>query len=160
MTYADDFNLRDKYVATLDDIADAIDGLVWGAVGQGAYGTLISTNSTSYVDMTSVTCSVAVATDQDVLLAMWGNWSCDTANKTCYFAVAENSTEYTGNGELNYMQATNTQTDGLEDTFVTFFVDTSPTVGTNTYKGRYCTTSAATVYIRRANIIAIPYYAA
>lgn len=134
MTYADDFNLRDKANATLNDIADAVDGLLISYGQDGAYGSQVIA-STSYTDITDITESVTVA-DGEVVLVLF---SCavneDTASDTIQVRLVRDATE------LGYHIVSTT--DANDWVLVTLNIVDAPSAGTYTYKAQLKNATAA-----------------
>jgi hypothetical protein len=85
MTYADDYNLRDKALCKINDIANAIDGLLIAGEESG-YTSAVTTTSSTYSALASV--ALTVADGEAVLLSGYCTSSCNTTgNKSANFQL-------------------------------------------------------------------------
>jgi hypothetical protein len=149
MTYADTFDLRDRSLVTLGDIADAIDGLLAEA-HQTQAATTVSTTSATYTNL--IEDSVAVADGESVLVVAEIMISHSTGNASQYLKLMRDS-QALGMEHLN--RAHTTAADGQDHSVSLSWIDT-PSAGTYTYAVQW-KTSAATFYSRRQSMACLKF---
>lgn len=142
MTYADDYDLRDKDLAKINDVADAIDGLLV-ATDSTAVTSVQSTSSDSYSTITGATVSITVESGQIVLVFASLCASSGTAARGGYFRLY-NSTESTALTQDVLQYFTLGSTNAIEHELSLCGVDTSPAAGSNTYEVQFKRSSSAT----------------
>ena len=152
MAYADSIRAA---TATTEEIASLIEGLLIGTatVTSVTHSTAISTTSLTFVDVTSTSASVSIASGQSVLLLAHMTFSHGTANEAVEIQFLEDST-----GLAYSIGRAYRANSGGQDTPMSLFTIRTPAAGTRTFKLQWRTT-AGTAYCRRSVIVVVPFQA-
>jgi hypothetical protein len=146
-TYSDGFNLRNKTLAKLDDIADAIDGCL-ANVYQLTASSLLNTTSTTAEVITGLSQELTVDGGQAVLLAFSGTFSNNDTAQTVF--EIERGTDNVGTTLLPVLATT--ATDGKLAPVSLIVIDTLPAAGTYTYAVKWSVASGDTAYLRTGHL--------
>ena len=148
MTYADDFDLRDKDLCTINGIANAVDGLLASSyivTSDGVQTTALST----YTDMTGISQAVTVADGETVLIYFECRLNIATQGDAAYWNLLRASTSL-AERSISAVGAAN------ENHWVTcMYCDKALAAGTYTYKMQQKCSAARNVstYFRRMIIV-------
>lgn len=129
MTFADNYNLRNKSVVKMNDVASAVDALLV-TTSQVVTGGAISTTSTSFVDMTSMSISVTVASGESVILLSFVSMSHGTSNEAVEMQFTRGGVAI---GNTHKAFTITTGTGGEQNNVPLMYIDTG-TTGSLTYK--------------------------
>ena len=143
MTYADTFNLRDRSLAKINDIADAIDGQLLDRYSINKNNSSTSTSSTTMVD-TDLTLSITLGAQQSVLLIASIGFSISAVTYGAFQLVRDT----TDIGAPQYLTTHRADTNALDMNAMLVSSDSKPGAGTYTYKVQWLTTTSNTIYSR------------
>jgi hypothetical protein len=149
MTYADTFNLRDKSVVKMNDVANAADGLLV-AYGQSGSTASVSLTSGSYTDYTGLSVTVTLNTGEMAFAIATVSVSAATGNDQITIRIARDGT---GIGTEQALTGFRSNTSG-NDLVGTVMVMDATSSGSHTYKLQWVnsTSGARTIYSIRARL--------
>ena len=127
MTYADDFNLRDKDTVSINDVADAADGLRVH-YEQDSFIATQNTSSSTYATVGGLSKSVTTTAKQIVLIIGNLSWSGGTADKVLNVAIFRDAVQVQA---VEYLSK-DTSSTGVVDCCILAPID-EPGAGTFTY---------------------------
>lgn len=134
MTYADGFSLRDKDAATINNIADAADGLLTASTQIIDVNTQ-SISTTSWTDLTGCSQSVVVGSGETVLIFFQCRCYVDTVGDAISVQLLRDSTSL-------LTRSLYTMTAQENKFHLVVYVD-KPTAGTYTYSAQFRNPTAA-----------------
>jgi hypothetical protein len=149
MTYADTFNLRDKSVVKMNDVANAADGLLV-AYGQVGSTSSVSLTSGSYTDYTGLSVTVTLNTGEIAFVIATVSVSAATGNDQITLRITRD-----GTGIGTEMALTGFRSNVSGNDLIGTVMATDPTSsGSHTYKLQWVnsTSGARTIYSIRARL--------
>ena len=150
MTYADNYNIRNKSVVKMNDIANGFDGLL-AASGYYADSTTYSTTSSTFADVTNFLLAVTVSAGESVFIWSSLNYSHSTAGNFIEVQLTRNTVAI---GSVWGGYGVQNSTAGGVQEMNMVYVDT-PGAGTWSYRFQW-RTGAATAYTgRRRMLVAV-----
>lgn len=149
MTYADGFNLRNKSVVKMNDVANAVDGLLttYGSAGSTSS---VSLTSGSFTDYTGLSVAISMNTGEIAHVVATISVSVATADDQITARITRN-----GTAVGTEMACTpNKNSTGGVNMVMTLTTTDAPSSGTNTYKVQWVnsTSGARTIYSVRGRI--------
>lgn len=157
MTYADNYNIRDKDIVKATDIANALDGLLVSSVQLASYvtagGSENNTSSSTYTNLTATDLSVTVATGETVLFFGEANMSAGTTIKRAQFQVRRDTSAPTACSQ-SVGTDDGTGTHGYTEDIAVFGYD-QPAAGTYTYRLAWRAVDSSIVYNRYGSLMCV-----
>ena len=137
MTYADNFDLRDKDLYTINDVADAIDGLT-AVFATDYYSSKISTTSSSFA-ATGLSQAITVPANAVVYIIASMQVTTATTEKLLDVQISEDAGSITSRQvEMEWVDA-----DGKGPT-ITWFITSEPAAGSRTYSVEWASNDNST----------------
>lgn len=142
MTYADTFNLRSKSVVKMNDVANAVDGLLV-AYSQVNSTATVSLTSSTVTDYTGISITVTTNSNEIVKITATASVSCATANEIVDWWIGVDGT----NTSRQYCCPQDATTNGASHCVALSYIH-APSSGSHTYKLRWANATSAihTIY--------------
>ena len=141
MTYADNYNIRSPQHVKLNDIGDALDGLLVSYDTATATST-VNTTETTMQDLDGMSVTVTTAAGQIVFVIAMVDVSNGTTGKTTWLQLDEDGAAQSNS--CPYYEPSGAST-GVHGT-VTLYYISKPAAGSHTYKVKFDTEASGTAY--------------
>lgn len=149
MTYADDFNLRNKSVVKMNDVANAVDGLL-ATYGSASSTSSVSLTSGTYTDYTGLSVAVSMNDGEMAIVTAVISASVATANDQISIRITANGTAQA----TEQAACPNLSSTAGNNVIMVCTTINVPSAGTNTYKLQWLnsTSGARTIYSVRGRL--------